>query len=243
MARRPTLLLVHSPLTGPSAWKATAALLRDAGYPVAVSSLAGAVDAGPPYYRQLAEAAVRPLLDSDRHAPVVLVGHSGAGALLPMIAEVAGADVRAAVFVDAVLPHPGTSALEARPAGARRDLAGLVHDGRLPPWHRWFPPEVIEGLLPEVAMRERFATELPELPMAYFEEPAPPTRGWSTIRCAYVRLSEPYEPAATEADARGWPVYREAADHLALLTRPDLVADAVAEAVAAATSDRPSRDE
>ena len=41
--------------------------------------------------------------------PLVLVGHSGADALLPSVAAACDAAVAAAVFVDAILPHPGAS--------------------------------------------------------------------------------------------------------------------------------------
>ena len=42
-------------------------------------------------------------------------------------------------------------------------------------------------------------------------------------RQAYLQLSEPYARAADEAERRGWPTRRESADHLAMLTQPELV--------------------
>jgi hypothetical protein len=53
---------------------------------------------------------------------VVLAGHSGAGALLPAIVDeiAAGGDaadvaVHCAIFVDAILPHPGQTWFETAP--------------------------------------------------------------------------------------------------------------------------------
>jgi hypothetical protein len=156
--------------------------------------------------------------------PLVLVGHSGAGPLLPADAAACGGAVEAAVFVDAGLPHPGASWLETAPPALGERLRGLAEGGRLPPWHEWFPPEALPPLLPDPGLRARFVAELPRLPVAYLEEPAPP-EAVAAPRCAYLQLSAPYGPAADEAARRGWPTLREAADHLAPLTRPAWIAD------------------
>jgi pimeloyl-ACP methyl ester carboxylesterase len=227
-----TVVLVHSPLVGPLTWRAAANHLRQRGYRVAVPSLAGVAADGPPYYRRFGDAAARGL---DGETPVVLVGHSGAGALLPGIAEVLPGRVGAAVFVDAMLPHPGLSWFDAAPEGLREQLLGLVRDAALPPWHEWLPPGTVEALLPDPGVRERFVAELPRVPVAYFEESAPTVAGWDSVRCAYVRLSEAYDGAADKARHSGWWVRRENADHLAMLTRPDTVAASIAAAIGAIT--------
>jgi hypothetical protein len=231
MTELPTLVLVHSPLVGPLTWELAAGCFRRNGYPVVVCSLAGVADDGAPHYQRFAEATAHAVVATD----VVLVGHSGAGPLLPAIADAMGANVRGAVFVDATLPHPGSSWFDTAPPQRREHLAGLVRAGRLPPWNEWFPAEVLDALLPEAGMRERFIAELASLPLAYFEEAAPVTRSWSAVRCAYVRLSEAYDQSADEAERQGWWVRRENADHLAMLTQPGRVADAVLQAVVAVT--------
>lgn len=233
MAER-VIVLVHSPLVGPMSWELTAERLRKKGHRVVVPSLAEAVDGGPPYYRRLAGAAASALDADGHHGGVVLVGHSGAGALLPVIAEALGDRVRGAVFVDALLPHPGQSWFDTAPPQLRDQLAGLARAGRLPRWNKWFPAEVLDALVPDAATRERFVSGLPELPLAYFDEPAPTARGGDAYGCAYVRLSDAYDQAAEEAERRGWRVDREDADHLAMLTRPGWVAEKVDRAAAAA---------
>jgi hypothetical protein len=113
--------------------------------------------------------------------PVVIAGHSGAGALLPAIAgEV---DVHAAIFVDAILPHPGLSWFDTAPAQLRQHLRDMAHGALLPRWNQWFPAGALSAVLPDDGLRERFVG--------------------------------------------GWPVRRENADHLAMLTRPGLVAGIV----------------
>ncbi|GAB3474364.1 hypothetical protein GCM10027440_04460 [Nocardiopsis coralliicola] len=228
------LALIHSPLVGPMAWESTAECLRRKGRGAVVPSLAGAVHRGPPYYRRLAGAAASALDADKRDGGVVLVGHSGAGALLPAIAEAVGSRVRGMVFVDALLPHPGRSWFATAPPQMREQLAGLARGGRLPRWNEWFPAEVLEALVPDAALRARFAGGLPELPMAYFDEPAPEVQAGGADRCAYVRLSDAYDLAAEDAQRRGWPVYREDADHLAMLTRPEWAAGTIERAAAAA---------
>lgn len=219
----PCLVLVHSPLVGPLTWQPTAARLRARGYRVAVPSLIGALDGGQSYYRGLAEAVVGQL----PAAETVLVGHSGAGALLPAIAQAAG-DVRAAMFVDAALPHPGASWFDTVPAELAEQLRAMARHGWLPPWHEWFPPDEVTRLLPDAALRGQFVAEIPRLPPAYFAETAPDA---SELPASYVRLSDAYEPQASAAERRGWPTYRAPADHLAMLTDPERVTAVLEQAL------------
>jgi Alpha/beta hydrolase family len=251
----PALVLVHSPLVGPLTWEPVAERLRRAGRVVIVPSLTGATDGAPPYYRRLAGRVADEVAGACASSRVMLVGHSGAGALLPAIAEaiegrredvasrgedvaghgeVCGAghgediaghgEVCGAVFVDAILPHPGQTWFDTAPASLGEHLVSLARDGRLPPWDEWFPAEEMSALMPEAGLRQRFAADLPELPLAYFHETAPQVSGWPLAHCAYLRLSEAYDEFADEADRLGWPVRREDADHLAMLTQPDRIA-------------------
>ncbi|SFP78089.1 Alpha/beta hydrolase family protein [Amycolatopsis arida] len=217
----PTLVLVHSPLVGPLIWQQVAERLRRRSHQVVVPSLLDA----PATHRGLASAAA-----ADVTGPAVLVGHSGAGALLPAVAQVVG-DVPAMVFVDALLPHPGVSWFDTAPAELRERLLELTEGARLPPWNEWLPRGTLERLLPDPALRERFVAELPRMPLTYFEEPAPAVAEPLQRRHGYLLLSEPYAQTAEQAARRGWLVRREVTDHLAPLTRPDLVADRLEDMV------------
>ena len=139
----PMLVLLHSPLVGPLTWQPAATSLHAAGYQVAVPSLTGVLDTGPPSHRTLAGRAAETIRQANPTGAVVLIGHSGAGALLPAAAEASGTPLAAAVFVDAILPHPGVSWFQTAPQALREQLRGLARDGRLPAWHRWFPPKVV----------------------------------------------------------------------------------------------------
>jgi hypothetical protein len=224
------LLLVHSPAVGPSTWSGTADVLRRNGFRCTVPDMSGATTAGAPFYQNFAAAAAADLDGSDE--PVVLVGHSGAGALLPTIADVVGRTC-AFVFVDALLPHPGLSWFDTVPPPLREQLRGMAEGGLLPPWHEWFPPGAVEELVPYATLLHEFTAEIPRLPVAYFEEPAPVTRSRDARRCAYLRFSAAYDHAADEAERRGWWVVRKNWDHLRMLTAPRSVADLIAETISA----------
>jgi hypothetical protein len=227
MTTMPMVVLVHSPLVGPLTWLPAAERLRLAGYRVAVPSLAGVFHASPPYYRTLAGKVVEAIGQPDPTQAVILAGHSGAGALLPAVIEATTTPVTAAVFVDAILPHPGTSWFDSAPAALGEQLRGLARDGRLPPWHQWFPPEAVNQLLPQESLRRRFIAELPRVPLAYLEEVAPLVPGWPPASCGYLQLSAAYAEAAGAAARRGWLVVHEPTDHLAMLTRPAVIAGVV----------------
>jgi hypothetical protein len=222
-----TLVLVHSPLVGPSSWAACVRELRGRGRHVVVPDLTGAFAGGVPSFGDLAaivaSAAVEP-------GAVVLVGHSGAGPLLPAVT--AALPVAAAILVDATMPHPGASFLETAPAPITAQLRAMATGRALPPWDQWFPPEVLAGLLPDPGQRAAFRAGLPRLPLAWFEQRAPVVAAWDTLPRGFLRLSPPYDTAAAEAAAHGWPVRTGPPGHLAPMTDPGAVADDL-EALAA----------
>ncbi|MEV0647374.1 hypothetical protein AB0I28_19100 [Phytomonospora sp. NPDC050363] len=223
-----TLVLVHSPLVGPSAWRPAGESLAARGFGVVIASPLGGLADGPPLHAAFARAVAGETPDG-----AVLVVHSGAGALVPAIAAAAEGRVTGAVYVDALLPHPGRTWFDTAPSELGAHLRELAEDGLLPPWNEWFPPGAVDGLLPDAGPRADFLAELPRLPLSYFGETAPEHD--APFPGAYLRLSDGYEEQAAAAEASSWPVVREDADHLAVFTRPRVVAGHVAGLVAAIT--------
>lgn len=72
-------------------------------------------------------------------------------------------------------------------------------------------------------------TELPKLPLSYFEERVSVPAGWDDTPCGYVLLSDLYRPEAAEAVSRGWPVTELSGGHLDIVVRPAEVADALVD--------------
>ena len=212
-------VLTHSPLLGPLTWQAVRERLTARGHEALAPAWPGltAIDDG--FYDRLAEGLARQAPPGD---PVVLVLHSGAGARAPALAAQLTSPVAAAVFVDAILPHPGLAWLDTAPAALRADLHAGAQAGLSPSWDQWWPPGALERLVPAPALREALIAELEPLPLAYFEAIAPD----ADLRApgAYLQLSGAYEDEAQRARRRGWPVRRLQLNHLSPLTAPEEVA-------------------
>ncbi|MFN2555457.1 MAG: alpha/beta fold hydrolase [Nitriliruptorales bacterium] len=217
--------LLHSPLLAPLVWEAVAELLNAQGRTVVVPDLNLVTPTDPPYLPRLASAAADAIDSAGRDAPAVLVGHSMAGMLIPAVMEELSRPVIGAVLVDSHLPTPGASWWDNAPPQLARQLQDLAVVGRLPPWHQWFPDDVVAGMLPDLRLARRFLAQLQPVPLALFKEPFPGRPSWADeTTCAYVLLSGPYREVARQAADRGWLVTQLDEHHLAMLTEPDAVA-------------------
>ncbi|HET7015022.1 MAG TPA: hypothetical protein VFI65_13990 [Streptosporangiaceae bacterium] len=220
------LVLVHSPLVGCEIWEPAAELLAAAGYAVAVPDLADAMKAGPPYFPGLA----RVIAESAGGQDVSLVGYSRAGPLLAMAGAMLGARVRSYVFVDARLPAPGRSWMQTTEPGLAARLREMAdRHGRLPPWPQWRAEGELAELVPDPAVRQRFAAGCPRLPLGLLEETQPPAPGWPNAECGYLQLSAAYQEEAARARELGWSVRQQPGHHLALLTHPGQVVGHICE--------------
>ena len=101
--------------------------------------------------------------DAPIDPPIILVGHSGAGSQLPAFAEQLGG-VERAMYVDALLPHPGRSWAQTVPAAFVDRLESQTVDGMLPPWPEWWGDEAMRALLPDDALRRRSSPVAREFP-------------------------------------------------------------------------------
>ena len=219
-----TIVLIHSPLVGPTTWRWVADELTTAGHDVVVPTLVDAAATGSAQHCITAVADQINVSADD----TVLVGHSGAGPLLPLIAAATRRHPSRLVFVDAgIPPTSGETALV--PEDFAEHLRSIARDGLLPPWSDWFGPDTMNELIPDPARRRAAVADMPPLPLRYFDTRVTMPVGWSTTEVgAYILLSDPYRPDATEAHARGWPVVEMEGNHLDLVNRPAEVAAAIA---------------
>ncbi|MHA6669573.1 alpha/beta hydrolase family protein [Homoserinimonas sp. A447] len=218
---KPLVVLVHSPLVGAATWQDVAERLEAHGQRVAVPDLTPALSGEPPYIEGQV-AAVRQAIGNQR---AVLVGHSGAGPLLPAFGV--GADVAGYVFVDAGLPTPGQSWVDTAPGGLVDRVNEMAQDGWLPPWSLWWGDDGLVELLPDAGQRRRFTEDCPPLPLAMFSERRPTVTGWPDASCAYLRLGESYPAEFEQARQLGWATAELPSHHLAMLTDPEAVADSI----------------
>lgn len=227
---RPTIVLVHGAWAGPSGWDAVVANLERDGYETAAPALEEASLAGD-------AATVRNTLDA-MDGDKVLVGHSYGG----MVISNAGAgrsDVRALVYVAALVPEEGESAFSVQEGYRQSELVNhLVFDPQPFAYiDRAFFPEVFCQDLDEAEAAKLNAAQRPTSlealsaasgPVAWHDLPS-----WSAISGKDLVI----DPAAQEfmAARAGSTVVRfEDASHAGGFTRyADRLADLVEQAASA----------
>jgi hypothetical protein len=218
-------VLIHSPLIGPYSWRPVGDELENTGQRVVIPSLLAVLEQSSGYANSIAEYVRKAVDGSALPEPLVLVGHSAAGAYLPVIGAELDRAVTAYVFVDARLPMRGTSLADQDTPEEGQHRRKMAEDGMLPPWPEWFDEGVMAEVIPNEERRNRFVTELQPIPLALFHEEIIYPSDWPDAPCAYLRLSEFYKPLAQEASAVGWPVLEIDAEHLHLITHPQEVAN------------------
>jgi ribonuclease BN (tRNA processing enzyme) len=218
--RAPSFVLVHSPVAGPSTWRWVAEMLAARGHRVMVPVVPGAITSLG--WERFADSVAAQTGQED-HA--VLVGHSGAGPLLPQIRARARWEPGALIFVDAALP-PDAGDAELVPSGFLADLRAMAREGLLPAFSDWFGPDVMKELIPDDEKRAAVCGELPRLPVSFFESRVPAPQEWASAGCGCVQLSQSYADEAAAA-SRGWPVLQRPGAHVDTVTRPAVVTDAI----------------
>lgn len=214
-------VLLHSPLVGPTTWRWVAEALSAAGQETVVPDLRAAATTGHPDAVISTAAAAIP---QEWSGPVI-VGHSGAGSIVPSVA----AQIRVAklVFVDAGLPPcegrvtPSVDFLE--------QLHALAVDGLLPKWSTWWGDGAMEALVPSQHRRTEVEAEIVEIPFAYFESTFEVPAGWCDTAGSFLLLSESYRADAERARTLGWPTIERIGNHLDIVNDADAVAGTIME--------------
>ncbi len=236
--RAAALVLVPSPFTGAVAWGRLREVLATAGRRAVTVETAtdGPDDTDdtddtddaedrPPYAaRAIARAALQIRADGGPE-PIVLVGHSGAGPLLPQLGaavQAARRQVAAYVFCDAMLPRAGGATrlqlLEAENPAAAAELHTALHDGARFP--AWTDADLREDV-PDPEARATLLGALHPRGHDFFTEPLPHPADWPDAPCGFLRTSPAYDWGARTARHRGWPVIERGGGHFAALTDPE----------------------
>ena len=220
---QPAFVLVHSPLVGPSTWSLVASELGRQGFETIVPTL-GKEHPTRPYWEQHATDVVETLNVISGDIPLILVGHSGAGPLLPAIQQLAQRNVVGYIFVDAGIPLAGRSQLDLMtlesPEFAEQFRDALQSGGRFPTWSA----EDLQDVIPDETYRQRILNELQPRRLDYFNERIPVFEGWPDAPCAYLQFTSTYEVFADRARTEGWIFYRIDAGHFHMLVDPEGVA-------------------
>lgn len=183
------------------------------------------------------DACVASIADAiDSADEVIVVGHSGAGVLLPFATALAKQRQVGYVFVDAGLPPLRGSTLDHPPVlkaagiawSRQRSFADRVEpDGFLPPWDTWWGADGMAGLVPDDERRVVVTGDIGRLPLSFYAQGGEVPPEWASAPAGYVLLSDVYRVWADAARSYGWPVEEVPGTHLELVNRPEAVASAI----------------
>lgn len=222
-----TFVFVHSPLVGPLTWSLVAEELRRRGIDTVVPALQDVESNDVPAWRQHVASVTGALASLLEDRAFVLVGHSGAGPLLPAISQSCGHHAGAYIFVDAALPLGGRNRLDDMeaddPEFAAQLRRHLTTGGRFPEWNA----EDLREAIPDDRLRQRMVDELHPRPFAFFQEPIPGFAHGPDAPCAYLQFSAPYARAAWRARHAGWAYRAIDAGHFHMLVDPAAVTNAL----------------
>ncbi len=223
------VVLIHSPLVGPFTWSLVAQQLQAVGFDALVPTLMDRGEAPSHYWQQHAASLQRALASVHEERPLVLVGHSAAGSLLPVLAQAAHRPVKAYLFVDAGLPHPGQSQLDEMEASVpafAQELRQLLAAGeRFPNWS----DEDLSEELPDKRVRQQMLAQLQPRSLDFFEEVMPDIPNSSHIKRGYLLFTQGYRPYLEQVQRAGWPSRAIPAGHFHMLVDPVAVATTLVE--------------
>ena len=235
-------ILVHGPLIGPFTWVPVAAELRKLGATAVIPGLPSpAVRGGTYWEKHCKDFALEFANVSVDTSEAVLVGHSGAGPLLPRLGQELESGPAAYVLVDSDLPRDGASRFDlfADPADveAFRRVAVRPYSprGRLTPQPgrvssdetvREWPLDLLSEALtknPDNTLDVQstvFAGKRPT-PIGVLDEALPVPASWPEAPVGYMHLSKTYDSAAAAAGVQGWPVRELRSSHVQMLLEPE----------------------
>lgn len=227
------LVLVHGTGGGSWVWREVAPRLRAKGDRVFAPTLSGLGDRShlrtceidlETHVKDIAN-----LLFYEDLTDVVLVGHSYSGMAITAVAARAPERLRQLIYLDAYLPDEGESEADLWPDEMRADVDAESAGGLRPP-----PPMKLLGVS-EPQLLSWVEQGITPQPMATYTQPAPGQNAASAaLPRSYVSFTagptiEVFGKFADKVRASGWPVREISDGHMAVLTSPDLVVDALVE--------------
>ena len=235
MRDQTAFVLVHGALQTAETWDLVVPHLERAGRRVVIARLTGLEDAA-----ALSEAVtldahihdVVALLKSEDLSDVILVGHSYAGMIVTGVAEHARERIGHLVYIDALVPEDGQSALDTLPEPTRDTFRALAAEGG--GW-RIRPNEHFLDLwgLEEGAARTFVRSHLVDFTINCFSQPLhAPTHAAHSIPRSYLASVKPgypakalFDPFAARARREGWRYAELPTGHDAQAEMPQAVAE------------------
>jgi pimeloyl-ACP methyl ester carboxylesterase len=219
------IVLIHGAFHGGWCWRDVAARLRGAGHAVFTPTLTGLGErshlAGPGVDLDTHIADVVNAIEWEELDGVVLVGHSYGGMPVTGAADRLSGRLAALVYLDAMIPEDGQSALAARSADPGYvPLPEPDDGGTVPPYDAAFFG--LDGDLARWVDRR-----LTPHPLATMTQPIRLTGAWRDVkRKVYIRMADYTSPHfdrryAEAADDDDWIAIRRDGPHNAMMSDPD----------------------
>ncbi|HEY7020125.1 MAG TPA: alpha/beta fold hydrolase [Ktedonobacterales bacterium] len=239
-----TIVIVHGMFDGGWSWRRVAALLRAAGHEVHTPTLTGLGErvhlAHPEIDLETHIADIVNLLYFEDLSDVRLIGHSYAGCVITGVADRAHERLASLIYLDAHVPENGESFLQLLDANNRAGIEEATRAGgegwRVPPPAAPSDPGVESH--PTSDLWAWFHPRLLPHPFKTLTQPLRLTRPPDTalsrayILCAAGRNGAPLEPRMERIRTNPAWRWREIdADHLAHVTAPEMLANALLELV------------
>jgi pimeloyl-ACP methyl ester carboxylesterase len=240
-----TFVIVHGAWGGGWEWTPVARELRRLGHEVFTPTLTGMGErahlGGPAVTMATHVEDVVSVLELEQLDGVVLCGASYGGMPVTGAADRVPERIGLVVYVDALVPRDGQSALDLLPAAFGETARAEAGDG----WRVPFPPRLLPpaGWVSDGELA-RYAARLRDQPLRTFTEPVRLSGAVDRLPRAFVRCTEgdlagaagadPIEPMALRARAEGWPYRELAAPHDPQLADPAGTASVLHELAAAA---------
>lgn len=252
-------VVVHGAWGGGWEWLPVARLLRQRGHDVFTPTLTGMGERSHLGRHERVGLAthvedVVAVLEFENLRDVVLCGASYGGMPVTGAADRAADRIGLVVYVDALVPRAGESALDLLPeAFGEKVRKGVAEHGQH--WRMPIPADLLLALLPADALpdqvRAGYVARLRDHPAASFMEPVQLTDGIARVRRAFIRCTtgdfaeelggDPIEACAVRARAEGWPYRELSAPHDPQVFNPLGVATLLEEMARTVSTGAPSR--
>jgi hypothetical protein len=231
MIKNITYALIHSPLVGPLTWQLVQHELEQRGLEAITPVLSDHPNSAQAFWQQHAASFAQSLTGLPPDRSIVLVAHSGAGPLLPVLRQWAAHPVIAYVFLDAGIPRNDSSRLDLmrlqEPHQAELLHQALLQGEQFPTWTE----QDLQEVIPDDSLRRKMVAEIHPRSLSFFTERIPVFPLWPDAPCAYIKFSAPYNWDFAQARQAGWPVYEVNAGHFHMLVDPLLVTNMIEAAV------------
>ena len=220
MDKNITYVLIHSPLVGPLTWQLVCDEMEQRGIEAITPTLTDHPISTQSYWQQHAESVAGSLAQIPQDRGIVLVAHSGAGPLLPIIRQSIVHSIKAYIFVDAGIPRHNSNRLDLMrlqdDQWAQQFHQTLLQGGQFPTWNE----DDLRELISDGDLRQKMVAEINPRVLTFFTELIPVFAGWPDAPCAYIKFSASYDWDFEQAQQADWLVHKMKAGHFhMLLTR------------------------